>query len=259
MIKYEFRRAFGKTFFVAVAIGILSGISGIYVYHLDTQWNELSEISCYDAWLYCFSVSESSIYRAIFPLLVCLPYLQKFYSDRNSTLIYSIITRTSYLRFYLSKIFVGIISSTSVVVLVLGFWFVVSICFYPANLPVTIFNYSPGGAFSEYYAYQPLKYIIIILILNIISGNLIYLVGIALSYFAKNRNQVLVMPNMIYLFLILISQIGTLSFLDPVVLIAPLEATRLTFSHIAFCWLIILIASLVSLFSFYQADRKEIL
>ena len=104
MIKYEFRRAFGKTFFVAVAIGILSGISGIYVYHLDTQWNELSEISCYDAWLYCFSVSESSIYRAIFPLLVCLPYLQKFYSDRNSTLIYSIITRTSYLRFYLSKI-----------------------------------------------------------------------------------------------------------------------------------------------------------
>ncbi len=259
LIKYEFRRAFGRAFVIAFVLGVLSGIGGIIAYYSDTQWNEPAAISCYDAWLYCLSVSEGSFYKAMFPILICLPYLPTFYSDRKSPFIFSITTRTSYLRYLRIKIEVGLISAISVILLILVFWLCVCFALFPHNLPITEFNYLPKGAFSQYFVLQPMRYITIIILLNLITGALFYLISMAISFVAKNKRLVIALPFIVYLFLILISQMKSFSMLYPVVLIAPFEASSYTIHQIVFRWIIIMIISCASLYHFYRIDNKEIL
>lgn len=70
LIKFEMRRAFGKTFFIAYLIGFLSGCGGLISYWIQVRWTPVESISCFDAWLYCYSVAESSAYKVIFPLVI---------------------------------------------------------------------------------------------------------------------------------------------------------------------------------------------
>ena len=66
MLKYEMRRAFGKFFWIAFLVGVVSGSGGFVSYLLDSEYLPAQSISCFDAWLYCVSVGEGSFYRAIY-------------------------------------------------------------------------------------------------------------------------------------------------------------------------------------------------
>lgn len=260
LIKYEFRRAFNRSFFYALFLGIISGIGGIVSYFFDTQWNDVSAISCYDAWLYCLSVSEASIYRAIFPIIITLPYLATFYNDRNTNFIFLITSRIPYSHYLAVKIGVGTISAMAVVIATLVFWLCICFVAFPSNLPTTVLNYIPKGAFSQYFVYQPIKYIGIVMLINIITGALFYLMSMVISFYLKNRKLVILVPFVIYLLLIVISQINSgLSFLNPVPLVSPLEAPKFTFGQIVFRWAIILIICFVGLKNISRVDSKEIL
>lgn len=78
MLKYEMRRAFGKFFWIAFLVGVVSGSGGFVSYLLDSEYLPAQSISCFDAWLYCVSVGEGSFYRAIYPIVICLPYIFTF-------------------------------------------------------------------------------------------------------------------------------------------------------------------------------------
>ena len=93
MLKYEMRRAFGKFFWIAFLVGVVSGSGGFVSYLLDSEYLPAQSISCFDAWLYCVSVGEGSFYRAIYPIVICLPYIFTFYTDQNSTFIFPLIPR----------------------------------------------------------------------------------------------------------------------------------------------------------------------
>lgn len=259
LIKYEFQRAFSRAFIIALALGILSGIGGVVAYYSDTLWNEPAEISCYDAWLYCLSVGEGSFYRAMFPVIICLPYLTTFYSDRNSSFIFNITSRMSYLRYLCIKIGIGLISAISVILLILVSWLCICLVLFPCNLPITEFNYAPKGIFSQYFILHPLRYITIIILLNLITAAVFYLISMALSFVVKNKRLVIGAPFIVYLFFILISQFKSFSMLNPIVLIAPLETPSYTIRQITFRWIVIMIISCASLYYFYRTDNKEIL
>ncbi len=259
LIKYELRRAFGHSFAIAFALGVLSGIGGIFSYYSDTRWNDCSAISCFDAWLYCLSVSEGSFYRALFPVIICLPYLPTVYSDRNSYFIFDITSRMPYSRYLIIKTCVGVISATSVVFLTLIFWLCICQAVFPPNLPTTEFNYLPKGAFSHLFVLHPTRYIAAVILLNIITGALLYLLSMALSFLAKNKRTVVGIPFAIYLLFILLSQIKGFSLINPIVLVAPLEMSSCTFYQIILRWVFIMIIGSGGLYYFYRKDAREIL
>lgn len=158
LIKFEMRRAFGKTFFIAYLIGFLSGCGGLISYWIQVRWTPVESISCFDAWLYCYSVAESSAYKVIFPLVICLPYLTTIYTDRKSGMIFNIVSRMSYSQYLISKLAVGIVETIIMSASVLMSWFVISISLFPLNIPDTDLNVFVTGAFSEFYTEAPLKY-----------------------------------------------------------------------------------------------------
>ena len=51
MLKYEMRRAFGKFFWIAFLVGVVSGSGGFVSYLLDSEYLPAQSISCFDAWL----------------------------------------------------------------------------------------------------------------------------------------------------------------------------------------------------------------
>lgn len=258
-VKYEFKRAFSRAFIIALTIGVLSGIFGLVAYYYDSRWNEFSEISCYDAWLYCLSVSEGSIYRVVFPIIICLPYLPTFYYDRKSNFLLNVTSRMPYSRYLIIKVGVGLISAMTVVFLTLGIWLGVCFALFPQNLPITEFNYVPKGVFSSCFVLHPMRYISKIILLNLITGALFYLFSMAISHVVNSKQLVIIAPFAIYLILILISQIKTFSMLNPVALVAPLEVSSFTLNQIVFQWAIIMLLSCTSIAFFYRKDKREIL
>lgn len=259
MMKYELRRAFSKDFVVALAIGVLSGIGGLVAYYSDSEWSAPAEISCFDAWLYCLSVSEGSFYRAVFPIIVCLPYLPTFYSDRRSHFIYNITTRTTYFHYFRIKVCVGILSAISVILLTLFSWLCLCIILFPCNLPITEFNYRPNGMFSQYFGFMPFKYIIIIILINLTTGAIFYLLSMVITSEVRNKQFVIIIPIAIYLFFVFLSQTDLFHSLNPVALIVPDEVPAVTFPQMVKCWLILMCISFVGLYSVFKADNKEIL
>lgn len=255
LLRYELRRAFGIMYVIALLISIASGIGGILAYYYDTMWSDLRSISCYDAWLYCLSVSEGSIYRAVFPILISLPYLSTYHSDRKSRFIYFVLTRGKYRKYFLTKLFVGIISATAVIIPSLFTWLGVSWLCFPHNLPDTIYNYVPGGAFSRSFINQPMKYIQIIILLNAVAAVLYYLVAMIISFSAKNKYQVILLPFLIYLSLIIISQFNFFSSLNPVVLVSPLETSWCTETQIMTRIVLLVIFTGIGLFVVYSKDK----
>lgn len=96
MFRLELKRAFNYKWVFALIVCILSGIGGLIVYHMEGQFRAPQYTSAYEAWLFCLSVAECSIYRLIFPLLIAFPYISTFYSDRHSPFIHLVVIRNGY-------------------------------------------------------------------------------------------------------------------------------------------------------------------
>lgn len=100
----------------------MSGSGGFVSYLLDSEYLPAQSISCFDAWLYCVSVGEGSFYRAIYPIVICLPYIFTFYTDQNSTFIYFLLSRESYRDYlifcftFISMLFLELVFSQIIII-----------------------------------------------------------------------------------------------------------------------------------------------
>ena len=232
LIKFEMRRAFGKTFFIAYLIGFLSGCGGLISYWIQVRWTPVESISCFDAWLYCYSVAESSAYKVIFPLVICLPYLTTIYTDRKSGMIFNIVSRMSYSQYLISKLAVGIVETIIMSASVLMSWFVISISLFPLNIPDTELNVFVTGAFSEFYTEAPLKYILILLLLNVVFSITFFVSCVSISIFLNSKYQVVVVPFAIYFVLEFCAQYTNYAYIHPIAYYLPFEFLPLTITQI---------------------------
>jgi hypothetical protein len=259
MIKYEFRRAFGKAFIISVAIGILSGIGGLISYRLDSQWFEPQAVSSYEAWLYCLGVSEASLYKAIFPILICLPYLPTLFSDRKSSFIYKVTTRMPYGKYIRIKYGVGILSAMGVILSTLLFWFISCVLIYPSNPPITIVNYMPMGAFAELYSSNTLGYICLIFTINMLTAAIAFVFCGAVALNCNKRIAVIIAPFAIYLILAILSGFSSFQILNPMPLLFPFESADSTAQGIAIKMLVTLVIGTFVSTAVYFRENREIL
>ena len=151
MLKYEMRRAFGKFFWIAFLVGVVSGSGGFVSYLLDSEYLPAQSISCFDALVYCVSVGEGSFYRAIYPIVICLPYIFTFIQIRTVHLYISSYPAKVTEDYLKNKCFSGCISTISLVLGVNIVWLIVAYILFPANKPITIFNLQMGGIYNWLY------------------------------------------------------------------------------------------------------------
>lgn len=259
MLKYELNRAFNKAFFIAIMIGVASGIGGIFSYYLDAQYFPPEAVSCYEAWIYCLGLAEGSFYKVVFPILICIPYLGTLYSERNSSFIYFVTIRTPYKKYLLIKLGIGTVSAMAAIVSVLSIWFVVCAIMFPFNLPITNINYVPLGAFSGYYRSSPGLYIIIITLLNMMTAGLFFLASATISLFVRSKRLIIVLPFIIYLILVILSGYYPFNLIDPIALFLPFENTDITSVSIITGFVAIFVLSGFGTILAIRRDSREIL
>lgn len=260
MINYELRRAFHRAFFVTLFLGIASGIGGLIAFHLDAQfYHSPSDISCYEAWLYCLGVGEGSFYKAMIPILICAPYLGTIYTERNSSFIHLVTVRTTYKNYFLKKIEAGLISTMVLFFSILIFWFLLCSILYPFNLPVGETNYAPSGAFSGYYQHHPLLYVLLIIVLNVVESAIFFVLFTSISLFVKRKWLVIALPFIIYIANAILAGFYPLNLASFLSMFLPFESTFSSFLLIILKDVFICAVSFMLIFSAIKRDSQEIL
>lgn len=259
MLKYELKRAFGHQFLLALLLGICCGITGVIAYMMNIQYTPSESITCFDAWLYCNSVAESSIYKALLPLVICLPTLSALYSDRKTSLVYMVVSRTKYCLWLKYKLLAGIISTSVLVIVIPTVWFLTSIFLFPANPTTTILNLHISGIFSAYYYSSPFIYILFIIALTLLFSLVFYFFGFALTFYVKNQKQVILVPFLIYILCIIFSQLLNLPFINPVSYFLPYEGEYVPLHMIILLELSLIALSICMIYLKYRVEKKELL
>ena len=259
MLKMELRRAFNKKWIFALACCILSGLSGIIGYYMDASFTDMAYANCFEAWIYCLSVSESSIYTILFPVFISFPFISTFYSERHSSYIYFISIREGYGKYLAIKILIAMLSAISMIMLSMAMWFFWAKMYFPENiLSTNTCLYQVQGAFSAIYMKAPLIYMLIIMLINLITAACFVLLTFFCSFFVKTKARAILMPFFIYLGLIVISQFMGRVY-NPIVLLSPLEWEKSSISQIFLYWLAIAVISGCGIYYSYLRDRKELI
>lgn len=259
MLKYEMRRAFGKFFWIAFLVGVVSGAGGFVSYLSDCKYLPSQSISCFEAMLYCVSVSEGSFYRAIYPIIICLPYIFTFYTDQKSSFIYFILSRKSYGDYLKNKCFAGCISTISLVLGINIVWLVVSYILFPANKPATIVNLQMGGIYSWLYPTNPLAYIWIQIGFSILFTLAFFALSVLLAFLSNKKWQTVVIPFAIYFLFIFLSQFFDERLLDPVSYLIPYEYSKSSVANILFGDMVLLLIGVGGIFLYYIKRKEEVL
>lgn len=259
MLKYEMKRAFGKNFWIALLIGVISGLGGIVSYLLDCQYLPAESVSCFDAWLYCLSVGEGSFFRAVFPIIICLPYIFTFYTDQQSTFIYFLLSRISYKKYLIYKCALGGISAVTLILSTNAIWLIAVFFLFPTNIPDTILNLQMGGAYSWLYQSNPMRYIGIQIWFGILFTVAYYFVSVFFVFMSKKKWQTAALPIFAYFLLIFVSQFFDKITMNPVTYLIPYEAPGLSASGILLGDVLFLTLGVIGIFFNYNKRKEEVL
>lgn len=264
MLKEEFKRLISsKFFYFAIILGVLMGILGLSSYYEDTAYfrdtNNGNAISSYEAWFYCLALGGTAIYKIFVPLLASLPFCDSYIKDRKCGYINYVLIRTNFKTYFKNKLLINALAGGLAASIPLILLFLISNILFPANIPNTRFNYYPSGAFSQIYKQIPAIYIFIIILMNFLFGALYSTIGLGFSVLLKNRLAVTAIPFFLYLFLIVVTQMGQIKFLFPLTLVAPFDVIDTTpfmiFSGFVFTFSFVFV--LVS--TLYKKDSGDVL
>ena len=144
-----------------------------------------------------------NLYFFILPLLVCIPFVGSYFSDRTGGYAAQQITRVGASKYYTSKLLAIFLSGASVVVLPLMLNFFVTAAFVPAILPVLSISQFLGTSsmWGVIFYQTPLVYYLMYLGLIALFSGLFAALGAASSYFVKHQAFSLVIPFAVVAFL----------------------------------------------------------
>ncbi len=262
MLRIELKKVFNnRLLWISIIIGAISGFMGLFSYYSDISYSiinhNFARISAYEAWLFCLSLGSGSIYRLLVPLLL-IPYMDSYFNERKTGYSNMILTRTSHRKYFFSKLLAGILSANFIIVSILSLWLIVCFILFPGNIPNTETNFIPGDFMRGLYQVYPYIYIAYIYIINILFSIIFYMIGFSISSFAKKKYTVLILPFIIYLVLILVSQIFRINELYPINMIAPYEINNLTKPVLIREFLLMFMVAISMVAFFYKKDLKEV-
>lgn len=262
MLEIELKKVFNnKLIWISIIIGAISGFIGLVSYYSSISYSiinhNFARISAYEAWLFCLSLGSGSIYRVLAPLLL-IPYMDSYFNERKTGYSNMILTRTSHRKYFFSKLFAGIFSANFIIISILSLWLIACFILFPSNIPNTETNFRPGDFMGGIFQTYPYIYIAYIYIINILFSTIFYMIGFSISSFAKKKYTVLILPFIIFLVLILVSQIFRINELYPINMIAPYEIICLSKYELIREFLLMFIVAISMVAFFYKKDLKEV-
>ena len=252
MFQYQLKLATrNKLVIFCLLLGFLLGITGILDYLSIARWGahfgEMEKVSCYVAWLNALALGSGAMYKVFVPLLI-IPNLDSYLIERKNGYSIFAISRSSYSRYFFSKLFSGIITACSILVIVLLSWLLICVIAYPKNMPYSDFVYITDVSQHQLFVEHPVVYIGVVFGFNILFAMIFYALGFGMSAFCKNRYIVMVIPFLIYLAFTELGALTRLSLLMPVALVTPFEIITVSWNEIFLeflCWGVVAVIAVV--------------
>lgn len=260
MIKTELKKVLRtKLFYISIGIGCVACLLGLISYSGDVsiyrQAGRSELISAYQGWLNCLAMG-SSVYRLLLPLLI-VPYLDSYYMERKNGYQNFVVTRCGRAKYFFSKWVAGILSAALIIGAVLIVTLVVCVSLYPGNAPLeenTYINYSDMKA---HFMEHPLRFIILLIFMNILTSVIYYTFGLGMSCYAPNRYVVAFTPMAAYYICLFGSQILNVSALSPIAMVAPFELTGLSNSSVRMAAAMEAVMAILFLINCFRKDVTE--
>ncbi|WP_336775271.1 hypothetical protein [Paenibacillus sp. MMO-58] len=194
MFREEIIRVFtGRSFYLAVLLGILASFIGIINYGYPGQFDDLVAIK---AWMFAVASGGTAIFSIFAPLLSTLPFADSYVTDLKTGYLRSILMRTNKKQYIWTKLAVNALGGGLAVSLPMFISLIFSFLFYKNDLPL---DASLLGAFSTLGKYSPLLYALLLSAVGFLFGMGWATFGLALSIMIHNRFLVLGLPLLIYI------------------------------------------------------------
>lgn len=246
-----------KSLYVAILIGILSCVCGLYSYYDTAYWSYAAgffeEISAYNAWLDCLSLG-SSIYRVLLPLLI-VPFLDNYFLERKSGYQTFILARTNRNRYFFTKWFTGVFSAAGITFLILTVTLVVCIVLFPLNQPLNSMTPLDQNFGLSMFLRHPMLCIFLMILGNIFYSVVYYTIGFGCTNFVRNRFLLLLIPFILYILQLLISEFLLLPCVSPLVFIAYYEVAGLTPFNMFVTGIVYILCAAILLLCCWYRDR----
>lgn len=139
-----------------------------------------------------------TLFFTLFPLIAALPYSWSFFIENKTGYVKSVVTRVSKSQYFLSKYIATFIAGGLVILIPLMINFLLVASFIPAITPTKIYalTYPVGfsSLWSSLFYTHPVVFVILYLIVDFIFAGLFATMGLAMSFFIKNRIAIILIP-----------------------------------------------------------------
>ena len=262
MLKVEIKKLFHtKMIYISILLGVIACSFGLIRYYDDVYIfkavGEPSAITAYNAWLSCLS-GGSSLYRIVVPLLI-VPFLGSYFVERKSGYQNFLPTRCSRLKYFCSKLAVGIGSAILIVAVTLVITLAVCLFLFPANDPRPEFTFFNDQRLNSFYVSNPIVCICVLITLNMFFASLYYSIGFGLSCFVKNRYILMMIPFILFVAQLVIWETIDIPWLCPLIFIAPYEAADFSIGNACIAAAVLILASIILLVNCYRKDKQEVI
>ena len=172
----------------------------------DTKWMDFSSSSCFNYWLVVDGIqAATSLFFLLLPLLAALPYAWSYLEESKTGFIALIITRTTKMRYLLSKYLAVFLSGALTITIPIILNFLICACFVPARIPDVFADIHIGifdvGLWSEVFYTNPLLYVVLYTLLNFTASGLWAASVFALSALTKTRVSLILAPWLALIFI----------------------------------------------------------
>lgn len=254
MIKIETKRAFlNRNYVFSIIVGVM--ITGAHFLQnvlpasgmLDNYLCGKGEypVSLFNTWIggsgHTF---QPALFFMILPIICCIPFSDSYFVDKATGYQIHILTRTNPRDYYIGKTVAVYLSGGTAVMIPLLLNFIATATVVPALVPeassrtFSIFEHSMWGL--VFYT-DPLWYILGYFILIFMYSGLIALVGIAASFYLKNRYLVLLFPFIVYTMAnFILSYMGKHKY-SPELFLRPDQPAGAAFHYICYLYIVILL------------------
>lgn len=216
VIVMELKKAFGNRFFaLSLVAGLLFAVLSA-VYSIDSYMDvreSLDEIGgnpmiqafgLFNTWIGGESNTLGfTLFFTLLSLLAVLPYGWSYQMEEKSRYLDIVQMKVGRQRYMLAKYMAAFLSGGTCIVVPLLVNFLVVAAFVPAVQPTIIYEiYYPmhhGALLSELFFDRPVLFVGIYMLIDFVYGGLFAAMGIAISFFVKNRLAVVLSPFMLVL------------------------------------------------------------
>lgn len=213
LVKVELKKAITNKLFVTTLIiaSIFTLFSAWYMidsyfaanHQKSTYWSNSNPMtqasSLFNHWIGGEASSLGyTLFFTLLPLIAALPYSWSYFIENKTGYVKSVVTRSSKSQYFLSKYIATFTAGGLVVLLPLVVNLLVVASFVPAITPTKIYPlyYSVdfGSLWSSLFYTHPVVFVTFYLILDFIFAGLFATMGLAISFFIKNRIAIILIP-----------------------------------------------------------------